>query len=72
MTVHDDAGRPAPKGKELTPAEFTRQMPDEEDGAGPGAPETVEPLRGGPGDGSTRPKHPRPESEEDPSQGGEA
>lgn len=28
--------------KDLTPAEFTRQMPDEEDGAGPGAPETLD------------------------------
>jgi hypothetical protein len=36
-------GRP-----ELTPDEFTRRMPEGE-GAGPGAPETVEPVTGRPG-----------------------
>jgi hypothetical protein len=34
---------------EKTPAEFTRDMPDEDgEGAGPDAPETVEPTQGRP------------------------
>jgi hypothetical protein len=45
------------KGK--SPAEFTKDMPEEHaaagDGAGPGAPETVEPRTGRPGAGGEGP-----------------
>ena len=42
-----------------TPAEFTKDMPEDDvsggSGAGPGAPETVEPRTGRPGDGGHGP-----------------
>lgn len=45
--------------RDLTPAEFTRLHGEDEDaagpGAGPGAPETVEPVQGRPGPGGHGP-----------------
>ena len=42
-----------------TPAEFTKDMPEDDpaggSGAGPGSPETVEPRTGRPGDGGRGP-----------------
>ncbi|MGE0027469.1 MAG: hypothetical protein AB7O78_06890 [Thermoleophilia bacterium] len=45
--------------REKTPAEFTKDMPEDDpaggSGAGPGAPETVEPRTGRPGNAGTGP-----------------
>ena len=46
-----------PGKKPISPAEFTRRM-DEGEGAGPDAPETVEPRTGRPGAGGHGPKGP--------------
>lgn len=60
--------------REKTPAEFTKDM-DEGQGAGPGAPETVEPRTGRPGAGGHGPKGPggaAPEKPDAPDTGGDA
>ncbi len=40
-----DCGRKHPEQDPVSPAEFTKRMPEGE-GAGPGAPETDEPVQG--------------------------
>jgi hypothetical protein len=46
-------------GREKTPAEFTKDMPEDDpaggSGAGPGSPETAEPRTGRPGAGGKGP-----------------
>ena len=58
MGDHSTGGG-GPAKEPVTPAEFTRRMPEGE-GAGPGAPETEEPTQGREGDGSTGPGGPAP------------
>lgn len=58
--MSDDRTRgDGPDQEAVTPAEFTRRMPEGES-AGPGAPETDEPTQGREGDGSTGPGGPAP------------
>lgn len=58
--MSDDRKRgDGPDQEPVTPAEFTRRMPEGES-AGPGAPETDEPTQGREGDGSTGPGGPAP------------
>lgn len=48
-----------PRQEPVSPAEFTKRMPEGE-GAGPGAPETIEPTQGRPQDASEGPGGPAP------------
>jgi len=58
--VTDDDTRDAgPDQEPISPAEFTKRMPEGES-AGPGAPETIEPTQGRPKDASTGPGGPAP------------
>lgn len=51
--------RDGPDQEPVSPAEFTKRMPEGES-AGPGAPETDEPTQGRSPDGSTGPGGPAP------------
>jgi hypothetical protein len=55
----DEKPRRTPDREPVSPAEFTKRMPEGES-AGPGAPETDEPTQGRSKDGSTGPGGPAP------------
>ena len=54
--VDPDTTRKQDRDGGMSPAEFTRRMPDNpEEGAGEGAPETIEPVQGREDDGPAGP-----------------